>query len=371
MKSASEDISSEDIINIKQVLLGDNELLPASLCLQLTGYRLVIRSNSAQFMERMQAYFSHVLVPSCDDAEAEVVAIERDVVNAGVEFVDWNREPGKTGRKDAIHDFAGGRLVQKVRTGMLFLQSGQSLIAAGPCIEYDNQVINFINSQFLNWLQNDGYQLCHAAALSSNGHGLAIAGLSGGGKSTLMLNLLEDVATTFVTNDRLLVRRQDETTHAVGIPKLPRINPGTIVNNPRLFPLIDEKSRAKLLQLQPKELWQLEQKYDADISELYGAGRIRHKTELDKFLVLNWQHDTDKELQVDRADLSRRPDLLSAIMKPSGPFYMNTEQVFNTDDAMPDASAYLAVLEDVAIYEASGKVDFERLGSVCLNDLMT
>ena len=359
-----------DINTIKQLMLGDSELLPSSLCLQLAGYRLSIRSNSTLFMERMQSYFAHVLVPSCDEVQAEVIAVDADVINAGVAFVDWKREPGKTGRKDAIYDFTGGRLVQKVRTGMLFLQSSDVLIAAGHCVEYDNQVINFINSQFLNWLQNDGYLLCHAAALSRNGHGLAIAGLSGGGKSTLMLNLLEDEATTYVSNDRLLVRRQGEATHAVGIPKLPRINPGTIVNNPRLFPLIDEESRAKLLQMQPQELWKLEQKYDADISELYGAGRIQHETELEKFLVLNWQHDTDKQLQVARVDLSQRLDLLSAIMKPSGPFFMNTEQLFNTDDAMPKAAAYLAELEDVQIYEASGKVDFERLGSVCLDELM-
>jgi len=361
---------NDDLDNMKQLLQGDNAVLPSSVCLQLMDYRLAIRSNSARFLQCMQSYFSHVLVPSSDDVRAEVMVIERDIVNPGVEFVDWKREPGKTGRKDAIYDFPAGRLVRKVRTGMLFLQSDHDLIVAGPCLEYDNQVINFINSQFLNWLQNDGYLLCHAAALSRNGHGLAIAGLSGGGKSTLMLNLMDEAATAFVSNDRLLVRRQGEATHAVGIPKLPRINPGTIVHNPRLFPLIDESSREQLLQLDKKELWKLEQKYDANINELYGPGRIRHETSLYKFLVLNWSHDTDKELQVNRVDLSQRPDLLSAIMKPSGPFYMDTTGVFNSDDEFPEASNYLTELVDVAVYEASGKVDFERLGTVCVNELL-
>ena len=361
---------NDDLNSIKQMLTGDNELLPSSVCLQLMDYRLAIRSNSERFLQCMQRYFSHVLAASGDDVRAEVIAIERDIVNTSVEFVDWKREPGKTGRKDAIYDFPAGRLVRKVRTGMLFLQSDRDLIVAGPCLEYDNQVINFINSQFLNWLQNDGYLLCHAAALSRNGHGLAIAGLSGGGKSTLMLNLMDDAATAFVSNDRLLVRRQGETTHAVGIPKLPRINPGTIVHNPRLFPLIDENSREQLLQLDKKELWKLEQKYDANINELYGPGRIQHETGLYRFLVLNWQHDTDKELQVNRVDLSQRSDLLSAIMKPSGPFYMDTAGVFNSDDAFPEASNYLTELADVEIYEASGKVDFERLGTVCVNELL-
>ena len=85
---------------------------------------------------------------------------------------------------------------------------------------------------------------------------------------------------------------------------------------------------------------------------------------------MNWQHDTDEELQVVRVELSQRPDLLSAIMKPSGPFYMNAAGVFNSDDAFPQAAIYLTELADVAVYEASGKVDFERLGTVCVNELL-
>ena len=360
---------TDEITRIKQLVLGDDTLLSEGLCLRLLNYRLLIRSNSAAFLERMQSYFVHVLEPSCDDVQAEVIAIERDIVNTGLDFVDWKREPGKTGRKDAIHDFSGGRLVHKVRTGMLFLQSDQALVAAGPCLEYDNQVINFINSQFLNWLQHDDYLLCHAAALTRHGHGLAIAGLSGGGKSTLMLNLLEDETTNYVTNDRLLVREQGDV-HAVGIPKLPRINPGTIVNNPRLFPLIDAQSREQLLQMDKNTLWQLEQKYDVDINGLYGPGRIQHETRLHRFLVLNWQRDSADPVQLRQVDVTQRKDLLAAIMKPAGPFYVDTSGRFNTDDAMPQASAYLSVLQHVEIYEARGRIDFAALGAMCLNELM-
>lgn len=361
---------TDSVDAVERRLLDGNALLPASLCLRLLDYALELRSNSAQLLDALKGYFAHVLAPSCERARAELKAIDREIVDAGAEFVDWKREPGKTGRKDAIHDFAGGRLVQKVRTGMVFLQSEQALVAAGPCVQYDNQVINFINSQFLNWLQNDGYLLCHAAALSRNGHGLAIAGLSGGGKSTLMLNLLEDPSTVYVTNDRLLVRRRDADVHAVGIPKLPRINPGTIVNNPRLFPLIEPAEREQLLQLDKAELWKLEQKYDVDINALYGPQRIQHETALQKFLVLNWRHDTDRALQVAPVELSRRPDLLAAIMKPSGPFYIDTQGRFNRDDAMPDAGVYLEALAGVEVFEVSGRVDFDRLGAVCFNELM-
>lgn len=360
----------DELSQIKTVLLADYPLLPDRLCLRLQNYRLAIRSNSAALIERLQSYFAHVVDQPCGQMQVELIAIERGIADTGLAFVDWKREPGKTGRKDAIYDLSGGRLVRKVRTGMLFLQSAETLIAAGPCLEYDNQVINFINSQFLNGLQNDGYLLCHAAALSRHHHGLAIAGLSGGGKSTLMLNLLEDETTAFVTNDRLCVRKQQATTQAVGIPKLPRINPGTIVNNARLSPLIDAETREKLLQMDTRELWKLEQKYDVDISALYGPDRILHETELNRFLVLNWQHDSTEPLQLQQVDITQRQDLLAAILKPSGPFYLDDSGVFNSDDAMPDASDYLAALEHVSVFEATGRVDFERLTALCADELM-
>jgi HprK-related kinase B len=362
--------AAADIDAITKILLGDSELLPESVCLQLVDYRLSIRSNSVAMLRHLRKYFSHVVTDSTDDIRAELIAVERDAVNTGVEFMDWQREPGKTGRKDAVHDFPGGRLVHKVRTGMLFLQSNSSLIAAGPCLLHDNQVINFINTQFLNWLQNDGYVLCHAAALSRYGRGLAIAGLSGGGKSTLMLKLMEDDATCYVTNDRLLVRKEENAIHAIGIPKLPRINPGTIVNNPRLHPLLTEKQRGQLSQMPRDELWQLEQKYDVDIDHLYGANRIQHATELRKFLVLNWQHASAKDVRLEQVDLSARADLLTAIMKPSGPFYIDGEGRFNRDDALPDPALYLAALEGIVVYEASGRIDFERLAALCLHELL-
>ncbi|MGD8582604.1 MAG: HprK-related kinase B [Gammaproteobacteria bacterium] len=362
--------TATDIDAITNMLLEDSDLLAESVCLELGDHRLSIRSNSVAMLQHLRMYFSHVVTESTDDIRAELIVVDRDAVDIGVEYVDWKREPGKTGRKDAIHDFPDGRLVHKVRTGMLFLQSNSSLIAAGPCLKYDNQVINFINTQFLNWFQNDGYVLCHAAALSRHGLGLAIAGLSGGGKSTLMLKLMEDDATTYVTNDRLLVRKEKNARHAIGIPKLPRINPGTIVNNPRLHPLLTDEQRKQLSKMHRDELWKLEQKYDVDIDHLYGASRIQHDTDLRKFLVLNWQHDSTNDVQLDQVDLSTRADLLSAIMKPSGPFYIDGRGHFNRDDAIPDPADYLAALEGVVVYEASGRIDFERLGAQCLNELM-
>ena len=122
------------------------------LYLSLGEYTLSVRSNSHELLTKLGHYFSHVTAPACA-ANMEVIAIERAAPQLGIEFKDWQREPGKRGRKDSYFDFPSGRLLHKVRTGMVFLQSETQRIAAGPCLRNDNQVINFINSQYMNWLQ--------------------------------------------------------------------------------------------------------------------------------------------------------------------------------------------------------------------------
>ncbi|MEW8430705.1 MAG: HprK-related kinase B, partial [gamma proteobacterium symbiont of Ctena orbiculata] len=203
------------------LLMQGISLAERSLQLATGDCGLVIRSNSLPLLDRLAGYFHH-LPKSQIAAPIEVVAIEGGELKTGLPFIDWRREAGKSGRKDAYVDLADGRLVRKVRTGMLFLQSERWRIAAGPCIAHDNQLINFINSQVMNWLQQRQWLICHAAGLLLNGKGIALAGFSGGGKSTLMLHLMEQPESRYLTNDRLFLRRQGVGVEAVGIPKLPR-----------------------------------------------------------------------------------------------------------------------------------------------------
>ena len=213
---------SYTVESLSNELIGSRELCEQTLQLGLGGCVIDIRSNSEALIDGLSRHFSHV---SCcgKAADMEVTAIEREEPELSVEFRDWKREPGKTGRKDSYYDLAEARLVRKVRTGMVFLQSKNQRIAAGPCIRYDNQVINFINAQYMNWLQQRGWLICHAAGLVQNGHTLGMAGFSGGGKSTLMLHLLENEHYHYLTNDRLFIRREEGRVDAAGIPKLPRV----------------------------------------------------------------------------------------------------------------------------------------------------
>ncbi|MDJ0741483.1 MAG: HprK-related kinase B [Gammaproteobacteria bacterium] len=340
-----------------QRLLGDAAITGGSLYLQVAGTRLRIEANRAAMLDLLARYFAHVAVAP-GDADMTVRIVDGAPPELDVAFIDWRREPGKSGRKDSYVDLADGRLVRKVRTGMVFLQSETWRVAAGPCLRYDNQVINFINAQFMNRLQQQGWLICHAAGLVRDGAALAIAGLSGGGKSTLMLQLLEDPAVNYLTNDRLFVRPHDGQVDATGIPKLPRVNPGTIVHNPRLRSLIPDPRRAELLAMPGDALWALEEKHDVLIDLHYGAGRIADWARLAAFAVLNWQRGGGQPVRVERVDLQARDDLLGAIMKSPGPFYQYADGRLFADTMPLDGAAYRRVLRDVPIFEISGSVDF-------------
>jgi HprK-related kinase B len=242
----------------RERLIDGQRLLDTVLDLSIGGWRTRIRSNDPRLLTRLSRYFAPYATPHTV-VDAEIVAIECPAPELGLAFVDWRREPGKTGRKDSYRDLPDARLVRKVRTGMVFLQHERWRIAAGPCLDNDNQVINFINSQYMNHLQQRGWLICHAAALARDGRALGLAGFSGGGKSTLMLRLMEEPAWHYLTNDRLLVRQHSGTVECRGIPKMPRVNPGTLLHNPRLSGLVDRRRAAALRSLPPAALWSIEE----------------------------------------------------------------------------------------------------------------
>ena len=113
---------SQDVESIAGMLQGDAQLCTDRLSLALGDCTLQVRSNAAAVIDGLRQYFSHVPAGT-GQPDIEVIAIEREAPATGIEFVDWQREPGKAGRKDAYFDVPGGRVVQKVRTGMVFLQS--------------------------------------------------------------------------------------------------------------------------------------------------------------------------------------------------------------------------------------------------------
>lgn len=329
------------------------------LVLSVGPVRLRLRC-AVTLRAELAAYFADVLSEDAPDA-IEIDILEGQPLDPAPDWVDWAREPGKTGRKDAIHDLRDGRLVLKRRTGVTFLQSRAARVAFGPVGANANQVINFVNTQVLNACLREGWQICHAAAVTNGTRTLAIAGLSGGGKSTSVLRMMDLPGAAFVTNDRLMVRGGAPVPTALGIPKHPRINPGTILHNTRLHPLLTPERLAELAAMPPEDLWHLEEKHDLIVPEIYGPGRMQISAPLTDFWVLNWQRDTAQPTAISDVALSDRPDLLGAIMKSAGPFYADASGRFDTDQTPPTPEGYLAALHNVRVSEVTGRVDFDAL----------
>ena len=142
------------------------------------------------------------------------------------------------------------------------------------------------------------------------------------------------------------------------------------VHNQKLHSLIPAQQREALLQLPGAELWELEEKYDVHIDRVYGPGRIVTEAPLEAFLVLDWQRDSEMELEVEPVDLAAHRDLLGALMKSPGPFYQYPDGTFLEDTTAFDEAAYLDALEGVAVYVARGRVDFSALSDRCLHEIL-
>nr|WP_255216707.1 HprK-related kinase B [Pseudenhygromyxa sp. WMMC2535] len=295
-------------------------------------------------------------------------------LGAGVEMTIGEYKPSVRGPKEAFFDVADGRVVHKLRTGMWFLFGRDEHLAIGPCTANPNQVINFVNNRMIQRALHDGAILGHAAAVAIGGRpgdadpprAIAIAGFSGMGKSTLSLNLMNDRRLDFLSNDRVMIHAgasDDPGAPPIvqGVPKHPRINPGTILHNAALGAILQPEERRRFMALEPGELWQLEHKYDALIGQCFPNQRFVLRAQLVGLVLLNWSREGGAT-QPRRIDVSERLELLPALMKAAGVFYLPRGEDLEAglDLAQPDPQRYVERLRGVEVLELAGGVDFER-----------
>jgi HprK-related kinase B len=333
--------------------------LTYGLGLRFGDCRLRLDSNSEALVVKLRGYF-HDFAERAGAADIVVQAFDAPTPDLGLALAEKAPDPGKRRVKEEYLDFAGGRLVRKRLTGMHFLFDGKRNLALGPCLLNDNQVVNFINSRYIQWLLDRGRLLCHCAAVAGEGGGLALAGLSGRGKSTLALQLMSHDL-NFVSNDRLLIARQDGELIMHGVAKLPRINPGTALNNAHLANVMSDPQRREFSALAPQELWGLEHKFDAYIDRCYGPGRFEITSTLRGLIILSWER-SDEPFVLRRVELGKRPELLAAVMKSPGLFFMPGEDRHYDHSA----AAYLAALGQCPVYELAGGIDFVGAAQACL-----
>lgn len=274
-----------------------------------------------------------------------------------------NPDPGKTKFKEEFADIQGGRVVKKRLTGMVFAFGRDVHAAVGPCMGNPNQVVNFINNRFISHMLDGGYLLGHAAAVMHGGRGLALAGFSGAGKSTLALHLMSRGA-TFVSNDRLMVKKEAGGLVMYGVAKLPRTNPGTLLSNPHLRDIMAPEDIERFSALEGDALWDLEHKYDVPIEDRFGAGKFELGGRMDGLVVLAWKRDGGKA-SWRQVPFGERPPLVEAFVKSEGLFYL-PETVESRDNSM---DAYQELLRDCPLIAFSGGVDFQMAADVCMEFL--
>ena len=284
----------------------------------------------------------------------------------GIPLTIKEPDPGKTKIKEEYADLVDGRLVRKRLTGMVFVFGGDRHVAIGPCVQNDNQVVNFINNRFIEFLIKGGCLLFHAAGVAWKGKGLVISGFSGAGKSTLALHIMRS-GTNFISNDRVMIERGVQQLTMYGVAKMPRVNPGTVLHNDSLRSVIPDAQRRQFEALSPDALWNLEHKYDAFIDECFGRGKFKLSCPMAGLVVLNWKR-IEAPCEAHRVDLEARKDLMPAFIKSVGLFFEMDDPAHSLDFS---EEAYLELLKGCPVLEITGGIDFETASRACLDFVET
>ena len=82
---------------------------PREIQLEWAGIRVALRSNSLALLDELSIYFSHCISSNKEFSTAgvgiRIAAIEQEEPLVEMDFQDWRREGGKTGRKDSYAEF--------------------------------------------------------------------------------------------------------------------------------------------------------------------------------------------------------------------------------------------------------------------------
>lgn len=349
------------------VLHAVHESYPATYQFQIAFNNFVLNVfvNNALLAATLIHYFSEFIVLNPQQHVNSTVTVhDTPPLNFPYQYkTALPSAPHKLPKHEWI-DLPDGRIVRHKRTNMHYLIADGYNCIAGPCVQYKNQVVNFINSRFINRQVDSGYLLGHAAAVTLNGRGVIISGNSGAGKSTLALHMLTSGA-DFVSNDRVLMHPSGQNPF-YGTLQQPRINPGTALNNPKLEQILSPQERMEFGKMRPESLWQLEHKYDVLIPECYDAHRFIPHAPLSGAVIIDWCRNTEPMVIEEYAAQEARP-YLAHMMKKNDLLYLPKNKEY-TDPVLSD---YIQALHDKPVFVIRGGVNFAEATKKLMNFLNT
>ncbi|MFP4452831.1 MAG: HprK-related kinase B [Desulfobacterales bacterium] len=315
---------------------------------------ITVSANEQRITGYLKDYLSPFLVEDKAAANIHITVHQCPAPEIRHSLTKHIPEPGKARIKEAFAEITNGRIVKKLQTGMVFVFGGGVHLAAGPCMENINQVINFINNRFIESKLDQGGLLAHAAGVCLQNTGLALAGFSGTGKSSLALKIVSRGA-DFTSNDRLILMKTKNGSHMIGVAKHPRVNPGTLLNNADLAGILPAAETARYGRMDTQDLWAVDEKYDVRIQDVFVKSRFVLKAPLSALVILNWKL-SNAPADIRAVDPANRPDLLPALIKAPGVFYLSENYRVGATNPQPE---YIQALSSCDVFEISGGVDFE------------
>lgn len=335
------------------------------LPLRVVDVPIRVETNDLRVWTALRLYYN----PWVASAPADEAAVVRLVQDGGITvadgFADVLRADGKK-VKEAVREGDGERLILKRTTGVLMGVRPGRAWAIGDLAANLNQAINLVNHCYARAVLARGHLLLHASAVSWNGRAAALAGPPGAGKSTAALHLVE-AGYRFLSNDRVLARPLEDGVEALGYPKQPRVNPGTLLSHPRLRRRLPPEERRALESMPADELWNLERKSDVDLDALYTKGTMELRGDLKALVLLRWRRD-GAGLQVRRLRLAQALAAVPLVHKDLGVF--DVDRPLGVPPAPPDFRRYAELLARVAVIEVRGRVQPAALADV-VGELVT
>ena len=327
--------------------------------LDILGVRLAVRTNDDRVASRLAAYFAPYVSPGEVPDAPSLYVLQGDPIFAPARLRDV--APGRPGKvsKDALYDTPWGRVVLKRRTGVVIYVAEPDHFVVGNVVRHLNQAVNAVSMIFAKAMIRRGYVMLHASAVLGSSGGVGFAAASGAGKSTMALALLER-GYRFITNDRLLVRAVSGRAEMAGVPKLPRVNPGTLLKLPGLRGMVPPGDRERYEQLAPAALWTVEEKHDVDVDDIFGRGTRQLAGILRVLYFLRWD-PTGEGWGVRPLDAGGRLTALRRLVKGLGVYDPRPPKEADEESALG------GIAGAIEAYEVVGKADIVELRTLILD----
>ena len=323
------------------------------LTLSFLGVTLNVHTNDGRVASGLARYFSSFRAPEPPREALPIFVLQGAPIYDPLRLQDVARRDAGRSVKEAFYDVPGGRIVVKRRTGIAIYVAEPEHYLVGDVLRNLNQAANIVSTVFAKAMLRRGYVMLHASAALGEEGGVAFAAQSGAGKSTMALALVEE-GYRFVTNDRLLVRPDHGRVEMVGLPRIPRVNPGTLLRLSRLTGLLPQEARRRYESLSPDALWSTEEKRDVEVDRIFGPGTFQLTGRLRIIYVLAWRPG-EAGWEVRPLDPAARRGALRGMVKHVGV----------QDPHPPSPAAQEGILDAIAggilAYEVTGQPDVSAL----------